>query len=40
MEIDAEQKNNLYDKYPEIIKGMQDVLERYQRQGYSVESRQ
>lgn len=40
MEIDAEQKNNLYDKYPEIIKGMQGVLERYQRQGYSVESRQ
>ena len=37
MEIDAEQKNNLYNEYPEIIKGMQGILERYQQQGYSVE---
>ena len=36
MEIDPEQKNNLYNQYPDIIKGMQDILKRYQQQGYSI----
>ncbi|MDO6602856.1 sulfatase family protein [Arenibacter palladensis] len=40
MAIDSEQTNNLYDQYPEIILDMQGILERYQQQGYSVESRQ
>ena len=36
MQIDEEQRNNLYNQYPDIIKDMQDVLERYQEQGYSI----
>ncbi|RTE53934.1 arylsulfatase [Arenibacter aquaticus] len=37
MQIDEEQRNNLYNQYPEVIKGMQDVLKTYQEQGYSTQ---
>lgn len=37
MQIDEEQRNNLYNQYPEVIKSMQDVLETYQQQGYSIQ---
>lgn len=38
MDKDAEQQNNLYGQYPEIIKGMQGILQTYQQQGYSIKS--
>jgi len=36
MEKDAEQQINLYDRHPEIIKEMENLLQLYREQGYSV----
>ena len=32
---DPSENNNLYDRYPELVKGLTDLLEKYKRQGYS-----
>lgn len=35
MIADPKEENNLYDKYPEIVKGLSGLLDKYQNQGYS-----
>ncbi len=32
---DPSETNNLYDRYPDLVKSLTDLLEKYKRQGYS-----